>query len=91
MIDHPPAVTTLETTFGCSTALCDVFAVRAGIPLPEALEHASNMLATALALTGEMVDADPQACRALARAVGLFVEASKTLVDASVHGLDATP
>ena len=84
-------LTTHEASFGCSTALCDVFAVRAGIPLPEALEHASNMHATALALTGEMVDADPHACRALARAVALFVEASKTLVDASVHGVYETP
>lgn len=85
-----PAVTH-ETTFGPSAANCDLFAVRAGIPLPEALEHASTLLNTALALSNELVDADLNACRAFGRAIGMFVEASKTLVDASADSLHTPP
>lgn len=45
-----PTASTLETTFGCSAASTDVFAVRPGTPINEALEHASSMLATAMTL-----------------------------------------
>jgi len=84
-IRHTPS--TLETTFGCSAASSDVFAVRPGTPVNEALEHASGMLATALTLAAEMADADLRTCRALGQAVSHFMEASKVLVDASVDGL----
>jgi hypothetical protein len=87
MNNSSPTASTLEATFGCSAASCDVFAVRPGTPINEALEHASGMLSTALALIGEMADADLRTCRALSQAVGHFMEASKVLVDASVDGL----
>jgi hypothetical protein len=82
-----PTASTLETTFGCSTASSNVFAVRSGTPITEALEHASGMLATAMTLTAEMADADLRTCRALSQAVSHFMEASKVLVDASVNGM----
>lgn len=82
-----PTASTLETTFGCSAASTDVFAVRSGTPIVEALEHASSMLATAVTLAAEMADADLRTCRALSQAFGHFAEASKVLVDASVDGM----
>ena len=87
MNNSSPTTSTLETTFGSSNANCDVFAVRSGTPINEALEHASGMLATALTLAAEMADADLRTCRALGQAVGHFMEASKVLVDASVDGM----
>lgn len=87
MNDTCPTASTLEATFGCSAASTDVFAVRAGTPINEALEHASSMLATVMTLTAEMADADLRTCRALSQAVSHFAEASKVLVDASVDGM----
>ena len=84
MKDTTPTASTLETTFGHSAAYGDLFTLRPDIPTNEALEHASMMLSTAMALSAEMVDADLRTCRALGHAVGHFVEVSKVLVDASV-------
>lgn len=86
MKDTTPTASTLETTFGRSAANGDLFTLRPDIPTNEALEHASMMLSTAMALSAEMVDADLRTCRALGHAVGHFVEVSKVLVDASVGG-----
>lgn len=87
MTDTTPTTSSLKATFGRSAACGDLFTLRPDIPTSEALEHASIMLCTAMALTAEMVDADLRTCRALGHAVGHFVEVSKVLVDASVGGM----
>jgi len=90
MNDPTPTASSIEATFGCSAANCDLFTLRPNIPINEALEHASMLLSTAMALSAEMGDADLRTCRALGHAVGHFVEVSKVLVDASVGGMAPT-
>jgi hypothetical protein len=65
MNDPTPTASSIEATFGCSAANGNLFALRPDIPINEALEHASMMLSTAMALSAKMGDADLQTCRAL--------------------------
>ena len=58
MKDTTPTTSSLKATFGRSAACGDLFTLRPDIPTNEALEHASMMLSTAMALSAEMVDAD---------------------------------
>lgn len=88
----PPEIRFYPTTGQVDPNACpgaiSFFAVRPGIPIPDALSQASEFLRCASASAYELTDSVPPAFRPLVWSIIHLVESARALEEACVAGLE---